>query len=401
MKIKRLICLTLSAAMMMPMCACNSTQKRIEENKYASASLELMLNICEDYYSLEKHMLKGEPTAGSGDCFVWAFGSFLEALGDNLALYPENETLKTYYLDALNEGIKRYKVKGSVTTPTGTHKDITYYNASVGNRGDYYYDDNAWICLQFLRAYELLGDKIYLEKAEELLKFFGTGIDDTLGGGIYWDKSFSSKNTCSDGPVAIAYLWAHKITGNSDYLEKGKRLVSWMNDNLRDTDGLYWDNINTDGEINKWKADYNQGTPLYALSLLYEITNEEEYKTLADQTAKSALGLAFTVRGSGENKTVKMNGNPIYKSWCVGWLMRGFEQYISIRKDEGKYFEYMEKVLDDTLETKNAKGYYDPYFCSGDWTSESTTEVLQPCGVASVLSLCAYHDVYVSPQYAQ
>ena len=55
----------------------------------------------------------------------------------------------------------------------------------------------------------------------------------------------------------------------------------------------------------------------------------------------------------------------------------------------------MAVVLKRTLKTQNKKGYYDPYFCTGDWGGESTTDVLQPCGVASVLLLTTYFQEFM------
>ena len=401
---KSAVCAILGGLMLIMFCACYSGEgaekANMSDNKYAAASLELMLNVCKDYYSLDAHVLKGQPDQ-SGPSFVWPFGSFLEALGDVYSAFPENETIKTYYVDALNEGLKKYRVNETITTPTGTHENIVYYNSSMGNRADYYYDDNAWICIRLLEAYKTFGDAWYLSEAEELLKFFETGTDDVLGGGVYWDKSFSSKNTCADGPVCIAYLEAYGITKKAEYLDKAESIMSWLNETLRDDDGLYYDNITTGGEVNEWKADYNQGTPLYALCMLYDFTGKEEYREMADRTAAYSLSLAFKVRGVGDDPKVSMNGNPIYKSWCVGWLMRGFREYVIMTGEAGRYFGFMEKVLDETMLTKDENGYYDPYFCSGEWEGESTTEVLQPCGVASVMAICGYYDVMIKPTLSE
>lgn len=366
--------------------------KLVAQNVYADTAEELTLNIIEDYYSMDTHILKGDLGSNDGS-FVWAFGSYVEALADTYVFHPDNQTIKNAYIDALDNGFARFRVQSDLSTPAGNFSNVVYYNASAGNSGDYYYDDNAWVAIQYLNAYEILDDKKYLTKAEEILNFFETGIDSTLGGGLYWDKSYSCKNTCADGPAAICYLWAYKLTGNEHYLNRGKELISWLNSTLRDSDGLYFDNKGTDGSLNTWKAFYNQGTPLYALCMLYDITGEAQYKTLADQTAQAILDYGFS--GSGDD--VKINGNPIYKSWCVGWLIRGFEQYVLTTGEKTEFYDKMESVLDDTLATKNSDGYYDPYFCTGEWGGESTTDSLQPCGVASVYALCAYYDAFIEP----
>ena len=406
--VKRILCMLLCGAFAVPMCACNPKTvdfdnvepqpEKVAANPYAAASLELTLKICEDYYDLENHVVKEQPTTDSNAGCIWPVACFTEALTETLALYPDNETLKKYLVDVLDYAVEAYRIEGSLTTPAGKFENIVYYNAVRNNHSDYYYDDNAWVCIQFLRAYELLGEQKYLVKAEELLEFFYTGIDEILGGGIYWDKSFSCKNTCADGPVAICFLEAYKITKNEKYLQTGRELVEWMNETLREN-GLYSDNISVSGEINGWKADYNQGTPLYALCLLYEITGEKEWKALADETAEAALNNSFRIiMKEDAMKIAYKEGNPIYKSWCVGWLMRGFTEYVKMSGEKGLYFAAMENVLDrNMLDKKRDNGYYDPYFGSKGHASENETEVLQPSGVASVFAICGYYDVYIAP----
>lgn len=359
----------------------------------------LMKKITSTYYNKRMHQLNGEPTGGQS--VLWGFGAYLEALADWYALCPDSPEAKEYYLDALEKGLPKYRVSvGRLVTPAGSTSKVVYYNAGAGGNGDYYYDDNAWICYQLLNAYVQLKDEKYLTEAEELLKFFWTGWDDKLGGGIYWSKDFGGKNTCENGPIAICYLLAYQLTKNQDYLDKGKAVYDWTYATLCEN-GLYCDSISLDGSKNTWKADYNQGTPLYAACLLYQITGDQTYLTQAKKTAQQALGLAFTAKGRGDNLTVTINNNPIYKGWCVGWLMRGFEQYVLVSGQPGNYFTFMEKVLDATLAKPAANGFYDPYFLSKGWDSESRTDIVQPCGVASVIAACARYELGILPPLNQ
>ena len=371
---------------------------KLENNEYAQAGLELVKNVLiKKYYNKSRTNVAGD-YGGTGNAFVWGYTAFVEALADCVALFPEEESVRDVYEKVLTTGYDKYRVKGQLKTPSGTYKDIVYYNAGAGGKGDYYYDDNAWVCYQYLNAYNLLHEEEYLKRAEELLEFFWTGWDDVLGGGIYWDKSFGGKHTCANGPIAVCYLWAYQLTENEDYFDKGKMIYDWMTKvGLRASDGLYSDSVNKNKQFNNWKADYNQGTPLYAACLLYEITGEQKYLNNANQTAKAALSLAFNNKGTRTKPNVSMNGNPIYKSWCVGWLMRGFREYVRITGKAGSYFEYMELVLDKELGTKDAKGMYDPYFLTKDWGGESKTDVLQPSGVSCVFLICAYYDIFTAP----
>ena len=79
------------------------------------------------------------------------------------------------------------------------------YLSSPGN-SDKYYDDNAWMVLTFVEAYELTGERKYLYRAADAMRFVLSGWDEKLGGGIYWRENKTSKNTCSNGPSATAAL---------------------------------------------------------------------------------------------------------------------------------------------------------------------------------------------------
>jgi uncharacterized protein YyaL (SSP411 family) len=57
-----------------------------------------------------------------------------------------------------------------------------------GNGNDKYYDDNQWMVLAFMEAYELTGEARYRDRALETLRFSLSGWDDELGGGIWWHE---------------------------------------------------------------------------------------------------------------------------------------------------------------------------------------------------------------------
>jgi hypothetical protein len=368
----------------------------LAENVYAQAGLELLLQTCSTYYVLRTHTLKTD-LSNSGQTTVWPATAYLESLAEGYRLFPENETIKKYYVDMLDYGLAKYLVTGAtLSTPSGRYKNITYYNAGAGTQGDYYYDDNAWICIQLFNAYTLLGDSKYLEQAEKLLTFFWTGWDEVYGGGIYWDKTYSGrKGICTNGPITISYLLGYKMTGNEEYLEKALLIYNWIeNSGIKNSNNCYHAGI-SDTDRDNWVAAYDQGTMMTASTLLYELTGEKEYLTNAKNTASGSISLMFTTSGRRGNLTVTMNGNPIFRSWCIGWILRGILSYYCDKTSKSNVFmEYFEQVMDKTLETKTEDGWYDPYFCSGDWSSESTDDVMQPAGTATCLFLAATFDLY-------
>src|SRR3954466_5022599 len=82
---------------------------------------------------------------------------------------------------------------------------------------DRYYDDNAWISMSLLEAYELTKDPKDLALARDAFNFAMSGEDDkSFGGGIFWhEDQTKSKNACSSGPAMLAAMRFHKATGEA------------------------------------------------------------------------------------------------------------------------------------------------------------------------------------------
>ena len=139
------------------------------DSQFAEPSYRLMRQIIKDYWRTS--FLRTDIN-NSGASVVWGFAGFMEAVAEAYRLYPEDKTIEKAYRNALTKGITQYKVTNAkITTPDGNSHTVSYYNAGKGGSGDYYYDDDAWICIQFLNAYELLKDDQFLAEAEETLQF--------------------------------------------------------------------------------------------------------------------------------------------------------------------------------------------------------------------------------------
>lgn len=365
---------------------------QIAKDPCAAAGWELTELLMRRCSNLVTHKLykrtneKGSPT-------VWPAASYIEMLCDAYRLCPANVSLKLHYADALTKVLDRYKVENArINAPQGTYDGVTYYNASAGGEGDFYYDDNAWICIQQLLGYRNLGKPELLADAEKNLAFLWTGWDDALGGGIYWSSEFLGKHACDNAPIAIAELLAYQITGKEIYLERGKLLYDWMNAALREND-LFSDAILLTGEISEWKGIYNQATMIYAGSLLYEITGEQTYYDLTAATVNATLDLMFEVTEKEDGAArVAMRENPIFKSWCVGWLARSYVKFYETDPQKDTLpLERLTAVLTDELATRDGDGLYDPFFCSGGADPDNYTELLSQCGVAASFLCAGYY----------
>lgn len=172
------------------------------------------------------------------------------------ALKRLQQTLLAYWDD-------RYQPPGFDAYPKGNDK---------------YYDDNAWMALNYLRLYTLTRDKQWLRWAQEVHRFVWSGWDEQLGGGIYWHQGRKSKNTCSNAPALVSALWLYALTRAEEYLEQAKRIHTWLSACLQDPeDGLFWDNIQLDGQVDRTKFPYNTALVIQANLWWYRLTRGEEY----------------------------------------------------------------------------------------------------------------------------
>lgn len=171
-----------------------------------------------------------------------------------------------------------------------TRAPIPGYDAYLSSPGnsDKYYDDNAWMVLTFVEAFELTGERKYLLRAAEAMRFVLSGWDETLGGGVYWREDHQSKNTCSNGPSATAALALARHLNAPYYVAWAKRMVAWNNAKLQDTDGLFFDNCDRSGKIERTKWTYNAALMLRANLGLWRATGEKPYLTEAKRIAEAS-----------------------------------------------------------------------------------------------------------------
>jgi len=217
---------------------------------------------------------KGLPYA-----MMWDNGVMLRALV--VAAHYDPTTYRPL-LDSFGAGLRDYWA-----SRTAIPGFTAYCSGPDGN--DKYYDDNAWMVLGFLEAYQETHDPKFLNWAKETQHFVLSGWDDRLGGGIYWHVKHQSKNTCVNAPAAVSALRLYELTGDRDQLDWALKIRKWVNATLQDSDGLYWDNINIDGHIEKTKWTYNTGLMIQANVLLYRLQHQKQDLREAERIADASI----------------------------------------------------------------------------------------------------------------
>jgi hypothetical protein len=157
-----------------------------------------------------------------------------------------------------------------------------------------YYDDNAWVGLNYLQDYQLTDQQPDLARAEAIFRFVVNGWDTrttvACPGGVFWeDAANSSRNTVSNAPNAEAGLQLYQATHDPYYLTWATRMYDWVRGCLMNAGGMYYDNLNDSGSVSTALWSYNQGTMIGAGTLLYQITGDRTYLRQAEQTAAASV----------------------------------------------------------------------------------------------------------------
>ncbi len=229
-------------------------------------------------YTEHALMPDGRHWRGSHPSFTWGVGVQLSALNAAARVDPKRyvnqamayaDAIEVYWLDA--NGVAGFDVQPGP------------------KEADRYYDDNAWLVLALLELFEISHERKYLDRAVATFDFVMSGKDDKLGGGLYWrEQEKKTKNTCTNAPAIVSALRLHQLTHEKSYLDTAKQLYLWTGQHLQDTDGLFWDNIDLEGKIDRRKYSYNSALMIRANLLFHELSGADNYLTEAERIANSA-----------------------------------------------------------------------------------------------------------------
>jgi uncharacterized protein YyaL (SSP411 family) len=277
-------------------------------------------------YYKEKTIFKPEDKPHS---YLWPLCGLIQAANE-----AEAYTKKTGFFDSVLQSIQVYYDPSAPAASYGSY-------IVKEKKDDRFYDDNQWIGIACLDAYERTKKEKYLHQGLLVYRFMMTGFDTVSGGGLYWkEKDLTTKNTCSNGPGVLVALQAYKATGHKAYLDTAILLYNWTKKNLLSPEGVYYDNIKLpSGMVDKRTYTYNTGTMLQSSVMLYNITKEKKYLQHAQELAEGSLKKFF------------INNRFPGHYWFNVVLLRG---YIDLYKIDGerKFINAMEQDAEAIWKTE-------------------------------------------------
>lgn len=165
-----------------------------------------------------------------------------------------------------------------------------------------FYDDEGWWALAWIDAYDLTGDKRYLEMAESIFKDMAGGWDDTCGGGIWWSKDRQYKNAIANELfLSVGAHLANRTRGaeRRQYAAWSRRELKWFRGTgmingqglINDGLGKAKDQTSGAGCANNGQTTwtYNQGVILGGLAEMSKAGHAAEELKLAREITHSAI----------------------------------------------------------------------------------------------------------------
>ncbi|MGH3273829.1 MAG: glycoside hydrolase family 76 protein [Streptosporangiaceae bacterium] len=156
-----------------------------------------------------------------------------------------------------------------------------------------FYDDNGWWALAWIAAYDLTGDRRYLDAARVIFAHDTAGWDDTCRGGLWWSTARTYKNAVSTELFLTLAARLHQRSpgGEGGYLDWALRAWEWFSGSgLIGPGGLVNDGLTaacTNNGGPTWT--YNQGVILGGLAALHEITGDRAYLDVGESIADATL----------------------------------------------------------------------------------------------------------------
>lgn len=256
------------------------------------AQAEEVMKYIQDNFRLRRSGLYAREAGGREPDYLWGSGVMFSALAGASRADEKWRPVMRRYFEALNSyWDAKAKVPGYEPSPT------------AGGGNDKYYDDNAWMVLTFLEAWEITGDSRYRKRAEETLEFVLSGWDEEAGGGIWWHEAHKdgSKNTCVNAPAAVGCFRMAKAdpANAARWTGWGRKLVEWTQRTLQASNGLFSDRIIVaTGRIHRGQLSYNAGLMQRAFLELSLAPDGRAWLEEANRVAAAAASLMDSGTGA-------------------------------------------------------------------------------------------------------
>lgn len=333
---------------------------------------EVTAAVQRDFWNPDSGRYSEKPSSKDA-CAAWSFGVMFSALAAASRYDPAE------YSPVMKKAFTGFNAWWDHKQPLGGYEPFP----TGGDGHDKYYDDNEWLVIAFLEAFEVTGDRDYSRRATETMKFVLSGWDDHyLGGGIWWhelaEKKVRAKNTCANAPAAVACLRLARLSPAfeaQEWVAQSRKIADWTVKNLQLPNHLYADTRDIEGDgMNRASLTYNSALMLRAFLGLHRVTGNPVFLQKAQQIAVAAGSLIDPQTGVYRDN----------KKWA----------HLMVEADLDLYRVTKEPYLLQRAQ-KQADAYYD------QWKAEGPQDLINAGSVARTLWLMADAETPVGRSFWQ
>jgi predicted alpha-1,6-mannanase (GH76 family) len=251
-----------------------------------------------------------------------------------------------------------------------------------------FFDDENWMALALIRAYDVTHDTKYLSRAESL--FADIEHNGRTTSGIWWDRNHTQKATASNFGPAITAARLNERTGDASYEKAAVEIYDyWYSTMVNRTTSQVADHRNANGTVDWSKFTYDTGLAIGASVELWNITGNHGYLSHAYQFGDYLIH---------EQVGPSPYGNILHDNSCTGdchafkgIAFRFLTKLFAVDKSQTQY--------GDVLKASVRAIWYDARnstsdLFSPDWASaSSTTSLAADASAVMALNIAAENGI--------